>query len=191
MSVNMAASFAEKGKSVLLIDADVRHPSVAPALGMNSGVGLVSLLAGEVSAKEAIQPYWKSFLHVLPAEEQKTPSGIILGSDVMRQLIDQAAERYDYVIIDTAPMTVANDAAVFAEQGGVLLLVVGQGVAQKKALREVVKEFRMSKTAIRGVVLNMVSVNNAGRSSYYYYEDHEDGSSPRKKSKSRAARSKK
>lgn len=191
VSVNMAASFAEKGKSVLLIDADVRHPSVAPALGMNSGVGLVSLLAGEVSAKEAIQPYWKSFLHVLPAEEQKTPSGIILGSDVMRQLIDQAAERYDYVIIDTAPMTVANDAAVFAEQGGVLLLVVGQGVAQKKALREVVKEFRMSKTAIRGVVLNMISVNNAGRSSYYYYEDHEDGSSSRKKSKSRAARSKK
>lgn len=44
----------------------------------------------------------------------------------MRQLIDQAAERYDYVIVDTAPMTVANDAAVFAEKGGVLLLVVGQ-----------------------------------------------------------------
>lgn len=191
VSVNMAAAFAEKGKSVLLIDADVRHPSVAKALGMNSGVGLVSLLAGEVSAKEAIQPYWKSYLQVLPAEEQKTPSGIILGSDAMRQLIDQAAERYDYVIVDTAPMTVANDAAVFAEKGGVLLLVVGQGVAQKKALREVVKEFRMSKTSIRGVVLNMVSVNNAGRSSYYYYKDHEDaGSSSKRKSKSGISRSK-
>lgn len=191
VSVNMAAAFAEKGKSVLLIDADVRHPSVAPALGMNSGVGLVSLLAGEVSAKEAIQPYWKSYLQVLPAEEQKSPSGIILGSDAMRQLIDQAAERYDYVIVDTAPMTVANDAAVFAEKGGVLLLVVGQGVAQKKSLREVVKEFRISKTAIRGVVLNMVSVNNAGRSSYYYYEDHEDaGSSSKRKSKSGISRSK-
>ena len=108
----------------------------------------------------------------------------------MRQLVDQAAERYDYVIVDTAPMTVANDAAVFAEKGGVLLLV-GQGVAQKKALREVVKEFRMSKTAIRGVVLNMVSVNNAGRSSYYYHEDHEDaGSSSKRKSKSGISRSK-
>lgn len=191
VSVNMAAAFAEKGKSVLLIDADVRHPSVAKALGMNSGVGLVSLLAGEVSAKEAIQPYWKSYLQVLPAEEQKTPSGIILESDAMRQLVDQAAERYDYVIVDTAPMTVANDAAIFAEKGGVLLLVVGQGVAQKKALREVVKEFRMSKTAIRGVVLNMVSVNNAGRSSYYYHEDHEDaGSSSKRKSKSGISRSK-
>lgn len=191
ISVNIAAAFAEKGKSVLLIGADVRHPSVASALGLNGGIGLASLLAGEVSAKEAIQPYWKSFLHVLPAEEQKTTSGIILGSDAMRQLIDQAAERYDYVIVDTAPMTVANDAAVFAERGGMLLLVVGQGVAQKKALREVVKEFRMSKTAIRGVVLNMVPVNNAGRSSYYYCEDHKDGSSPKKKSKSRAVRSKK
>lgn len=191
VSVNMAAAFAEKGKSVLLIDADVRHPSVAKALGMNSGVGLVSLLVGEVSAKEAIQPYWKSYLQVLPAEERKIPSGIILGSDAMRQLVDQAAERYDYVIVDTAPMTVANDAAVFAEKGGVLLLVVGQGVAQKKALREVVKEFRMSKTAIRGVVLNMVSVNNAGRSSYYYHEDHEDaGSSSKRKSKSGISRSK-
>ena len=191
VSVNMAAAFAEKGKSVLLIDADVRHPSVAKALGMNSGVGLVSLLAGEVSAKEAIQPYWKSYFQVLLAEEQKTPSGIILGSDAMRQLIDQAAERYDYVIVDTAPMTVANDAAVFAEKGGVLLLVVGQGVVQKKALREVVKEFHISKTDIRGVVLNMVSVNNAGRSSYYYYENHDDeGSSSKKKSKSHISRSK-
>ena len=156
VSVNMAAAFAEKGKSVLLIDADVRHPSVAKA-----------------------QPYWKSYLQVLPAEEQKTPSGIILGSDAMRQLVDQAAERYDYVIVDTAPMTVANDAAVFAEKGGVLLLVVGQGVAQKKALREVVKEFRMSKTAIRGVVLNMVSVNN-----------EDAGSSSKRKSKSGISRSK-
>ena len=190
VSVNMAAAFAERGKSVLLIDADVRHPSIAKALGMNSGVGLVSLLAGEVSAKEAIQPYWKSYLQVLPAEEQKTPSGIILGSDAMHQLIDQASHRYDYVIIDTAPMTVTNDAAVFAKQGGILTLVIGQGVAQKKALREVVKEFHVSRTTIRGVILNMVSVNNAGRSSYYYYEDHEDkGSSNKKKSKSRTARS--
>ena len=191
ISVNIAASFAEKGKSVLLIGADVRHPSLASALGLNSGIGLVSLLDGEVSAKEAIQPYWKSFLHVLPSEEQKTPSGIILGSDAMRQLIEQASERSDYVIIDTAPMTVASDAAVFAERGGMLLLVVGQGVAQKKALREVVKEFRMSKTAIRGVVLNMVSMDNAGRSDHYYYEAHEDGPSSKKKSKSRATHSKK
>ena len=68
---------------------------------------------------------------------------------------------------------------------------MGQGVAQKEALREVVKEFRLSTPAIRGVVLNMVSVNNAGRSSYYYHEDHEDaGSSSKRKSKSGISRSK-
>ncbi len=191
MSVNMAAAFAEKGKSVLLIDADVRHPSVAGMLGLNSGIGLSSLLEGDVSASEAIQPYWKPYLHILPAEEQKTPSGVILGSDAMRQLISQASERYDYVIVDTAPMTVSNDAAVFAKQGGVLLLVVGQGVARKSALREVVREFRMSRTTVRGVVLNMVPVDKGSRSSYYYYEDRGDGSSSEKSDKSRVMRSQK
>lgn len=174
ISVNLAVALAEKGKSVLLIDADVRHPSVAKAIGMNSGVGLVSLLAGEISAKEAIQPYWKPYLHVLPAENQKESSGIILGSDAMRTLINQAAERYDYVIVDTAPMTVANDAAVFAKHGGVLVMVVGQGVAQKKAVHETFKEFNMSHTSVRGIVLNMASSDNAKRSGYYYYEDASD-----------------
>ena len=195
MSVNMAAAFAEKGKSVLLIDADVRHPSVASMLGLNSGIGLSSLLEGDVSASEAIQPYWKPYLHVLPSEERKTPSGVILGSEAMHQLIDQASERYDYVIVDTAPMTVANDAAVFAKQGGVLLLVVGQGVAKKSALREVVREFRVSRATVRGVVLNMVPVSKGNRSSYYYYEDNKDDNkddaSSKKSDKSRVKNSQK
>lgn len=192
MSVNMAAALAEKGKSVLLIDADVRHPSVAGMLGLNSGIGLSSLLEGNVSASEAIQPYWKQYLHVLPAEEQKALSCVILGSETMNQLLRQAAERYDYVIVDTAPMTVSNDAAVFAKQGGVLVLVVGQGVAKKSSLREVVREFRVSRAAVRGVILNMVPVSKGNRSSYYYYEDHEgDASSKEKGDKSRVKNSEK
>lgn len=182
VAVNLAASFAEKGKSVLLIDGDVRHPSVANALDLNNGIGLVSLLAGEVSAKDAIQTYWKPYLHILPSEDQKTTSGIVLGSDAMKDLIDQASKRYDVVIVDTAPITVTNDAAVFAKQGGVLIMVVGQGVAQKKSLRDVTKELKMSRTEVRGIVFNMVAVSNAGRSSYYYYEDHsEESRSDRRK----------
>lgn len=186
VAVNLAASFAEKGKSVLLIDGDVRHPSVANALDLNNGIGLVSLLAGDVSAKDAIQTYWKPYLHILPSEDQNTTSGIVLGSDAMKDLIDQASKRYDVVIVDTAPMTVANDAVVFAKQGGVLIMVVGQGVAQKKSLLDVTKELKMSRTEARGIVFNMVAVSNAGRSSHYYYEDHseESRSDRRKKRKS-------
>ncbi|KFI69647.1 chain length regulator/ Tyrosine-protein kinase [Bifidobacterium merycicum] len=104
----------------------------------------------------------------------------------MKDLIDQASKRYDVVIVDTAPMTVANDAVVFAKQGGVLIMVVGQGVAQKKSLLDVTKELKMSRTEARGIVFNMVAVSNAGRSSHYYYEDHseESRSDRRKKRKS-------
>lgn len=193
VSVNLAAALAEKGESVLLIDADVRHPSVAKMLDLSNGIGLIALLAGEVSAKEAIQTYWKSYLHILPVEDRKDASGIVLGSDAMRDLIDQASKRYDHVIVDTAPMTVANDAAVFAKQGGVLLMVVGQSVAQKRSVREVSKEFKMSRTVVRGIIFNMVSVNDAGRSSYYYYDNDsaEDQTQQKKNSRSsRAARRK-
>lgn len=187
VSANLAAAFAEKGESVLLIDADVRHPSVAKMLDLSNGIGLIALLAGDVSAKDAIQTYWKPYLHILPVEDQKDVSGIVLGSDAMRDLIDQASKRYDHVIVDTAPMTVANDAAVFAKQGGVLLMVVGQGVAQKRSVREVAKEFKMSRTVVRGIIFNLVSVNNAGRSSYYYYDNDSTESQPQNK-RSRSSR---
>lgn len=187
VSANLAAAFAEKGESVLLIDADVRHPSVAKMLDLSNGIGLIALLAGDVSAKDAIQTYWKPYLHILPVEDQKDVSGIVLGSDAMRDLIDQASKRYDHVIVDTAPMTVANDAAVFAKQGGVLLMVVGQGVAQKRSVREVAKEFKMSRTVVRGIIFNLVSVNNAGRSSYYYYDNDSTENQPQDK-RSRSSR---
>ncbi len=160
---------------------------MAKMLDLSNGIGLIALLAGDVSAKDAIQTYWKSYLHILPVEDQKDVSGIVLGSDAMRDLIDQASKRYDHVIVDTAPMTVANDAAVFAKQGGVLLMVVGQGVAQKRSVREVAKEFKMSRTVVRGIIFNLVSVNNAGRSSYYYYDNDSKDSQPQNK-RSRSSR---
>ena len=61
---------------------------------------------------------------------------ILLNSRAMKALVEQVAEAYDYVIIDTAPMQVANDAAVFAKEGPELLLVAGLGVTEKKLLRQ-------------------------------------------------------
>ncbi len=87
--------------SVLLIDADARHPSVAKALGLNNAVGLVKLLAAYVDARTAVQRYWKPEMQVLPVEETST-SNVILGSNVMRDMVDQATRHYDHVII-TAP----------------------------------------------------------------------------------------
>ncbi|TPF78566.1 MULTISPECIES: polysaccharide biosynthesis tyrosine autokinase [unclassified Bifidobacterium] len=173
VSTNLAAAFAEKGESVLLIDADARHPSVAKALGLSNGVGLIKMLTREVSASTAIQPYWKSQLQVLPVEDESTASNVILGSEIMKNMIEQATKHYDRVIVDTAPIQVSNDASVFAREGGTLLLVVSQNVGQRKALREAVHEVKVARIKIGGVVFNRVAHERSRKGNYYYYEQSE------------------
>lgn len=173
LSTNLAAAFAEKGESVLLIDADARHPSVAKSLGLSNGVGLIKMLAKDVDARTAIQPYWKPELHVLPVEDDSAASNVILGSDIMRDMIDQATKHYDHVIVDTAPIQVSNDASVFARQGGTLLLVVSQNSGQKKALRETVRELKVARIKIGGVAFNRVAHERSRKGNYYYYEQSE------------------
>ncbi|KAA8824916.1 polysaccharide biosynthesis tyrosine autokinase [Bifidobacterium reuteri] len=175
VSTNLAAAFAEKGESVLLIDADARHPSVAKALGLSNGVGLIKMLTKDVDARTAIQPYWKPELHVLPVEDESTASNVILGSEIMRTMIDQATKHYDHVIVDTAPIQVSNDASVFAREGGTLLLVASQGAGQRKALRETVRELKVARIKIGGVAFNRVSHERSRKGNYYYYEQSETG----------------
>ena len=173
IAINLAAAFAEKGESVLLIDADARHPSIAKSLGLSNGVGLIKMLTKEVKASTAIQPYWKPELHVLPVEDESTASNVILGSEVMKAMIDQATKHYDHVIVDTAPIQVSNDASVFARQGGTLLLVVSQNSGQKKALRETVRELKVARIKIGGVAFNRVAHERSRKGNYYYYEQSE------------------
>lgn len=173
ISVNLAAAFAEKGESVLLIDADVRHPSVAKGLGISNGVGLIQMLTNQVDAQTAVQKYWKPELQVLPVEDNEAAASVILSSSVMENMIDQAAKHYDHVIIDTAPIQVSNDASLFARNGATLLLVVSQTVGSKKVLRDVARELKVSRAKISGVAFNRVAHEHSRKGNYYYYEESE------------------
>lgn len=173
VSVNLATTFAERGESVLLIDADVRHPSVAKGLGISNGVGLVQMLTKQIDAQTAVQKYWKPELQVLPAEDDQAAAGVILSSNVMEDMIDQAAQHYDHVIIDTAPIQVSNDASVFARNGATLLLVVSQTVGRKKALRDAARELKVARVKISGVAFNRVAHERSHKGNYYYYEESE------------------
>lgn len=173
IAVNLASVFAERGESVLLIDADVRHPSVAKSLGISNGVGLVQMLTKQVDAKTAVQQYWKPELQVLPSEDDQAAAGVILSSNVMEDMIDQAAAHYDHVIIDTAPIQVSNDASVFARNGATVLLVVSQTVGRKKALRDAARELKVARVKISGVAFNRVAHERSHKGNYYYYEESE------------------
>ena len=127
-------ALAEEGKSVLFIDADLRHPSVAHKLGIEGHVGLSHVLSRQASPADVIQKYWKPNLHIMPAGKRPANASILLNSDLMKEMVEQALTQYDYVIIDTAPLSVASEATVFGRMAGGLVLVTGKGVVEKKEL---------------------------------------------------------
>ena len=186
VSCNVAVALAEEGKSVLLIDADLRHPSVAHKLGIEGHVGLSHVLSRQASPADVIQKYWKPNLHIMPAGKRPANASILLNSDLMKEMVDQALTQYDYVIIDTAPLSVASDATVFGRMAGGLVLVTGKGVVEKKELRSTATALQTAEVPILGFIFNFADPKKTHSKNYYYYY-YEDGN---KRSSHKGAKSK-
>ena len=186
VSSNVAVALAEEGKSVLLIDADLRHPSVAHKLGIEGHVGLSHVLSRQASPADVIQKYWKPNLHIMPAGKRPANASILLNSDLMKEMVEQALTQYDYVIIDTAPLSVANDATVFGRMAGGLVLVTGKGVVEKKELENTATALQAAEVPILGFIFNFADPKKIHSKNYYYYY-YEDGN---KRSSHKGAKSK-
>jgi capsular exopolysaccharide synthesis family protein len=182
ISVNLATAFAEAGSKVLLIDADVRSPSVSKKLGIEGTVGLTHLITNTVSSHDAIQRYWKPNFQVLPAGKQSLNPSILLNSRAMRALVDQVSKAYDYVIIDTDPMQVSNDAAVFAKEGPQLLVVASLGITEKKTLKQTDQELHTLDIQPIGLAINYAEPEKPQKSGYYYYGEDTDENGKKRQS---------
>lgn len=186
VSVNVAVALAEEGKSVLFIDADLRHPSVAHKLGIEGHVGLSHVLSRQASPADVIQKYWKPNLHIMPAGKRPANASILLNSDLMKEMVEQALTQYDYVIIDTAPLSVASEATVFGRMAGGLVLVTGKGVVEKKELENTATALQAAEVPILGFIFNFADPKKIHSKNYYYYY-YEDGN---KRSSHKGAKSK-
>ena len=186
VSSNVAVALAEEGKSVLLIDADLRHPSVAHKLGIEGHVGLSHVLSRQASPADVIQKYWKPNLHIMPAGKRPANASILLNSDLMKEMVEQALTQYNYVILDTAPMSVASDATVFGRMAGGLVLVTGKGVVEKKELENTATALQAAEVPILGFIFNFADPKKIHSKNYYYYY-YEDGN---KRSSHKGAKSK-
>ena len=181
MAINTAVALAEDGAKVLLIDADLRHPSVAHHLGIEGAAGLAHVLSGQMGPKDVVQSYWKPNLHILPGGKRPANAGVLLGSETMKLMVEQALTQYDYVIIDTAPLTVSNDGAVFGRWAKGLLLVVSRNVCEKKSLQEAADTLATAQVPVLGFIFNRADPKkvNSHSNYYYYYEDGAPRSSHR------------
>lgn len=186
VSANVAVALAEEGKSVLFIDADLRHPSVAHKLGIEGHVGLSHVLSRQASPADVIQKYWKPNLHIMPAGKRPANASILLNSDLMKEMVERALTQYDYVIIDTAPLSVASEVTVFGRMAGGLVLVTGKGVVEKKELENTATALQAAEVPILGFIFNFADPKKIHSKNYYYYY-YEDGN---KRSSHKGAKSK-
>lgn len=164
---NLAQSLVHQmDRKVLLIDADLRLPTQHKMFGAPRSPGLSNYLRGEVSEFEVLQKGSESNLFLLPAgDEVPNPSELLL-SDSMKQLMKFAAERFDWVILDSPPTLPVHDASVLADIADGVLLVVRAAVTDFEIAGKAAEEFRRKN--LLGVVFNGVEREVTTYTQYYY-----------------------
>ncbi len=168
-SINTAVVLAQKGVRVLLIDADLRRPSIHKTLGMGPHSGLSNVLTGSTTVEQAItsSPILPN-LFVLPSGTPPPNPAELLASANMRDLLNQLREQYDHVVIDTPPSLSVTDAVVLSPRADAVVLVIRSAQTTKQALRRSRDVLMQVNAKVVGVLLNAVDLSSPDY--YYYYE---------------------
>ncbi len=154
-AVNLAIVLAENHSRVLLIDCDLRAPTTAKKLGAQQRPGLSNYLAHTEKGKnEAIIQQLPCGIDLLAAGDRPPNPSELLGSREMMNLMEQLRKHYDYIILDTPPAGVVTDAMVLAHMTDGVVLVVRADVANKEAVRQILRSFRNSDIRVLGVAVN-------------------------------------
>ncbi|GAA2726605.1 polysaccharide biosynthesis tyrosine autokinase [Cellulomonas aerilata] len=187
-TVNLAISLADAGSRVILVDADLRRPSVAEYMGLEGEVGLTTVLIGHASVQDVVQPWGNGNLHVLPSGQIPPNPSELLGSRSMANLLDELARAYDVVLIDTPPLLPVTDAAILAKLTGGALVVVGSEKLQRQQLAEAMGALETVNARVLGVVLNRLARTQGDTYAYYDYSSAPAEAMGRRQKRSSSAR---
>ena len=165
-SANIAVTFAQQGKRTLFIDSDLRKPSSHYTFSFMNTVGLTSVLTRQASLEKAVQVVKPLGLHVLTSGPLPPNPAELLSSRAMRELINQAKQEYDVIIIDSPPVTAVTDAQIIAGLCEGAILVVSSGRTHIDDAVKTKELLTNSGTKIIGAVLNNKKMKD---NTYYYY----------------------
>lgn len=177
-AINLAVSLADAGARVVLVDADLRRPSMAGYLGLEGRAGLTSVLIGRADLEDVIQPWRESGLDVLPSGQVPPNPSELLGSAAMQELLTQLEASYDVVLLDTPPLLPVTDATILTKMAGGALMVVGADRIHKGQLAEALETLHTADAQLHGLVLNKIARRDsrpyAYENGYYSSEISED-----------------
>lgn len=168
---NLAYSLAEAGKRTLLLDGDLRLPTVAEKLELSIEPGLTNLLVSGADFHEAVQSCKDApNLDIIAAGASSPHPAELLGSARMEELMQTLSREYEYIVVDLPPVTVVSDALVLSKLLHGVVMVVRSGVVEEKTLADAMRQLKMVNLRVLGFAYNG-SVPNTGR----YYRRYDEG----------------
>ena len=201
LSMNIMRTMANVGRTVALVDADLRRSVLTTEFGLQSEeegkrmVGLAHLLAGRAEESDVIYQTNIPGAYMVPVGRTLSNPLPLLNSDHFRQLLDHLAQQVDYVIVDAPPVGTVIDGAQIAKSCDGTLLVVCYNKVRRQELIETKEQLEQTGCPILGTVLTMVKYDNYVSRKYYYknyyskyyhYESNADSDTTRTKKTARA-----
>lgn len=180
-SINLSYVFAEKGSKVLLIDGDLRIPSVAKKLGISSTPGLADLLRGKGAQISEFESLFLNNWFILPSGDIPPNPSELLGSTRMENVLNQLRKVFDYIIIDLPPVNIVSDAVSISGLISGMIVVIREDHTEKKELERCFRQLKLSNVNILGCVMNESKSGSGSygkykKYKYYkYYQSEPDG----------------
>ena len=165
---NLAISLAQGEKKVLLIDCDLRKPSLHKKFKVSNIVGLSDVLIGMEKLEDAGNRYKKNLMVLTSGKVPPNPSEM-LGSKAMTALLETLREEFDYIILDTPPIQLVTDSQILATKADGTILVIKAEATKKEAVQSSINLLKKVNAHIIGTVLNGVD-NKKNKYNYYYGE---------------------
>ncbi len=153
-SVNLAISMAQRGDKVLLIDAVLRKPTLNTTFNLPNTVGLTNVLTGHAAVEDAVQKTGIGELEVLVSGPVRTQWTELLGSRMIKQMLQTLKGKYDIVLFDCPPVLESSDTMIIAHECDGSILVVKSGTTRREKADEAKKALELAKLKIIGVIIN-------------------------------------
>ncbi len=174
-ALNVAITFTQTGGQVLIIDTDLRNPSLYKLLQLDNAVGLTNYLAGDAQPIEVSQHTEIENLFVIPSGPLPPNPAELLSGERMLELLKVASEKFDYVILDGPPVLGLADALVLTNLAEATVIVVEAGATRQRQMEGALKRLRTAQGSIVGAIMAKYHDNSSayGYHQYYYYQREE------------------
>jgi polysaccharide biosynthesis transport protein len=169
-TIHLAIAHSEQNKKTLIIDADLRRPSVHKKLNLEGNVGLSNVLLGEMTWKQVVVPalHWNG-LDVIPAGAASRRASDLIGPIIV-DILDEAAKEYDLILVDAPPLLGFAEVMQVATAVDGVVVLARAGQTNRKAVARALATLRRLRANVIGLVLNEVDKHNS--QGYYYYTDY-------------------